>query len=101
MACTLEVTVMSGHWLPKPPGKPSSYVNSPKVRLRMEGAPQDNAAKETKVVTDNGFNPLWDERFVFKLKQPDVAILAFEVVSVKTGRADIVGAAAYPVSGLR
>merc|ERR1719330_1444810 len=92
MACTLEVTVLSGHWLPKPIGKPSSYVNSPKVRVRVEGASQDISAKETTVVADNGFNPMWDERFVFALKQPDVAMLAFEVFSVKQRTTDSVGA---------
>lgn len=101
MACTLQVRVMSGHWLPKPVGKGPQYVNSPKVRVRIDGVAEDCAQVETKLVADNGFNPLWDERFVFKLRQSDVAILAFEVISVKGINSDTVGAAAFPVSGLR
>merc|ERR1711964_31389 len=56
---------------------------------------------ETKVIEENGFNPLWDQRFVFELQHPDVAMLGFEVVSMMAGRADTLGAAAFPVSGLR
>jgi len=101
-SCSIEVTVLSAHWLPKP--EDSKEIN-PLVRVSICGAYEDRRSAETWRITDNGFNPRWHQLFSFHVKEPTISVLAFEVVNIKVGMRktsrEFVAAAAFPFSGLR
>ena len=50
---------------------------SPYIEVEICGADYDNAKYKTKTVHDNGFNPVWDEVFDFKIQKPDLALLRY------------------------
>ena len=57
----LSINVLSGQQLPKPGGAQKGEIIDPYVILRINGHPDDFAEYKTKTVTDNGFNPIWNE----------------------------------------
>ncbi|CAG7784840.1 unnamed protein product, partial [Allacma fusca] len=73
----LTLRVISGQHLPKAPGK--SEVVDPYVEIKVNGLIQDKAKHRTDVVRNNGFNPVWDEKFHFRVRCPDLAMLLFRV----------------------
>jgi len=98
----LELTVLSGHWLPKPSGMPNKQIARPRVRVSLCGAPEDRSVRQTQTDSETGLHPSWKETFVFEISQPSVAMLAFEVLDVNAkGNPDFIAAAAVPVNGLR
>jgi hypothetical protein len=99
LRCTLELTVLSGHMLPKLEGSDRNI--SPMVRISMCGAPEDCRTGETRCIVDNGFNPRWHELFVFQVSLPSVAQLVFEVLDVSRNVRQTVAAAAFPFNGVR
>ena len=52
-------------------------IVSPFVEVEICGADYDNAKFKTKTISDNGFNPVWDECFDFTVKNPDLAMIRF------------------------
>jgi hypothetical protein len=101
-ACTLSVTVISGHYLPKPAteGEKSEIID-PYVRVSVHGVSADNKTCSTRAVNDNGFNPHWHETFSFPLAAPNVALLSFVVMDKDVATADdFIGQAVLPVSAL-
>lgn len=62
-----DITIISAHQLPKPKLKDIISVN-PFVKFEIKGASDLKFDKEscsecTSVVNDNGFNPIWNEKF--------------------------------------
>ena len=53
------------------------------MKVKIRGHPDDyndpDNHKETEPVRNNGFNPTWDQSFVFTIKVPEVAFLEFKV----------------------
>ena len=47
-------------------GKSGRGLLSPFVEVEVLGAEYDNAKAKTKTISDNGFNPFWDEPFEFR-----------------------------------
>ena len=47
-------------------GKGGRGLLSPFVEVEVLGAEYDNAKAKTKTISDNGFNPFWDEPFEFR-----------------------------------
>merc|ERR1712232_37920 len=85
---------MSGHFLPRPHKVAGGKLNipyrrgsredenepiSPYTCVAIHGVEEDNAKQQTRVIKDNGFDPVWDETFVFQISRPDIAILTFQV----------------------
>lgn len=102
LECSLELTVLSAHSLPKVSA--SVFRKSQMdlfIRVRVCGMPEDCAVVETGKVQANGFNPQWCERFVFQVKNPTLAMMAFEVINYKAGSNGFVVAAAFPLIGVR
>ena len=63
----LEVEVISGQKLPKPNKEEKGEVIDPFVELQVHGISQDDTkVMATKVVDNNGFNPIWKETFRFE-----------------------------------
>ena len=81
----IQVKIISGQHIPKAEG--SDDIIDPYVKLRLRGHPDDEVNSEgdkinkgkTKHLKNNGFNPVWNEMFVFESKVPSLAFLEFKV----------------------
>uniref|UniRef100_A0A8C7ZE15 Phosphoinositide phospholipase C n=1 Tax=Oryzias sinensis TaxID=183150 RepID=A0A8C7ZE15_9TELE len=78
----LVLKIISGQQLPKP--KDSMFgdrgeIIDPFVEVEIIGLPVDCSKQQTKVVDDNGFNPLWEETLVFNIQMPQIALVRFQV----------------------
>lgn len=58
---TIKVHVISGQNLPKPGGSAHGEVIDPYVKVNVFGVGSDASESKTRVIRDNGFNPVWDE----------------------------------------
>ncbi|KAM8868084.1 1-phosphatidylinositol 4,5-bisphosphate phosphodiesterase eta-2 [Synchiropus picturatus] len=78
----LVLKIISGQQLPKP--KDSMFgdrgeIIDPFVEVEIIGLPVDCSKEQTRVVDDNGFNPMWEETLVFNIQMPQVALVRFQV----------------------
>ncbi|XP_026118252.1 1-phosphatidylinositol 4,5-bisphosphate phosphodiesterase eta-2-like isoform X1 [Carassius auratus] len=78
----LVLKVISGQQLPKPKDSmlgDRGEIIDPFVEVEIIGLPVDCCKEQTRVVDDNGFNPMWEETLVFTLHMPEVALIRFLV----------------------
>ncbi|KAG7280515.1 hypothetical protein CRUP_022045 [Coryphaenoides rupestris] len=80
----LVVKIISGQQLPKP--KDSVFgdrgeIIDPFVEVEIIGLPVDCSKEQTRVVDDNGFNPMWEETLVFNIQMAQIALVRFQVKS--------------------
>uniref|UniRef100_A0A914HLY3 Phosphoinositide phospholipase C n=1 Tax=Globodera rostochiensis TaxID=31243 RepID=A0A914HLY3_GLORO len=54
-------------------------ICSPCVELELLGFTHDARTLRTNTITSNGLNPVWQERFVFHVRHPEMALLRFHV----------------------
>jgi len=80
----LEVNLISGHYLPRPPTVATSI--SPYVEITLRGLEQDDRTVRSTWVEHNGFDPFWGETFRFKIHNRNLALLSFIVRHVDGGR---------------
>nr|XP_057910740.1 1-phosphatidylinositol 4,5-bisphosphate phosphodiesterase eta-2 [Doryrhamphus excisus] len=78
----LVLKIISGQQLPKP--KDSMFgdrgeIIDPFVEVEIIGLPVDCSKQQTRVVDDNGFNPMWEETLVFNILMPQIALVRFQV----------------------
>ncbi|AWP02628.1 putative 1-phosphatidylinositol 4-5-bisphosphate phosphodiesterase eta-2-like [Scophthalmus maximus] len=78
----LVLKIISGQQLPKP--KDSMFgdrgeIIDPFVEVEIIGLPNDCSKQQTRVVDDNGFNPMWEETLVFSIQMPRIALVRFQV----------------------
>ncbi|KAM3878020.1 1-phosphatidylinositol 4,5-bisphosphate phosphodiesterase eta-2 [Diretmus argenteus] len=78
----LVLKIISGQQLPKP--KDSVFgdrgeIIDPFVEVEIIGLPVDCSKEQTRVVDDNGFNPMWEETLVFNIHMPQIALVRFQV----------------------
>uniref|UniRef100_A0A8C6SSP2 Phosphoinositide phospholipase C n=1 Tax=Neogobius melanostomus TaxID=47308 RepID=A0A8C6SSP2_9GOBI len=78
----LVLKIISGQQLPKP--KDSMFgdrgeIIDPFVEVEIIGLPVDCKKQQTRVIDDNGFNPMWEETLVFNIQMPQIALVRFEV----------------------
>ncbi|XP_061583343.1 1-phosphatidylinositol 4,5-bisphosphate phosphodiesterase eta-2 [Cololabis saira] len=78
----LVLKIISGQQLPKP--KDSMFgdrgeIIDPFVEVEIIGLPVDSSKQQTRVVDDNGFNPMWEETLVFNIQMPQLALVRFQV----------------------
>ncbi|XP_055006830.1 1-phosphatidylinositol 4,5-bisphosphate phosphodiesterase delta-1a isoform X2 [Boleophthalmus pectinirostris] len=76
---TFHIMVISGQQLPKINKDKQSSIVDPLVRVEIYGVPADNASRETHYIENNGFNPVWNEKFVFDINVPELAMVRFVV----------------------
>ena len=70
---------------------------SPFVEVEVIGAEYDCVKHKTKVVADNGFNPIWDESFNLRILNPDLALVRLCVYDEDMfGDPNFLGAATFP-----
>ncbi|TNN84008.1 1-phosphatidylinositol 4,5-bisphosphate phosphodiesterase eta-2 [Liparis tanakae] len=78
----LVLKIISGQQLPKP--KDSMFgdrgeIIDPFVEVEIIGLNLDCSKQQTRVVDDNGFNPMWEETLVFNIQMPQVALVRFQI----------------------
>ncbi|KAM5157020.1 1-phosphatidylinositol 4,5-bisphosphate phosphodiesterase delta-1 isoform 2-T2 [Mantella aurantiaca] len=97
----LNIMVISGQQLPKLNKKKSSIVD-PFVSIEILGVARDNDKKQTKVIYNNGFKPMWNEHFEFEIDVPAVAVVRFLVEDFDaSSRNDFVGQFTIPLTSLQ
>ncbi|XP_072100935.1 1-phosphatidylinositol 4,5-bisphosphate phosphodiesterase eta-2a isoform X2 [Mobula birostris] len=78
----LVLRIISGQQLPKPKDSmlgDRGEIIDPFVEVEIIGLPVDCFKEQTRVVDDNGFNPMWEETLVFTLHMPELALVRFLV----------------------
>ncbi|XP_035478412.1 1-phosphatidylinositol 4,5-bisphosphate phosphodiesterase eta-1 isoform X3 [Scophthalmus maximus] len=78
----LILKIISGQQLPKPPDSmlgDRGEIIDPFVEVEIIGLPVDCCKEQTRVVDDNGFNPVWEETLSFTLHMAEVALVRFLV----------------------
>ncbi|XP_039223740.1 1-phosphatidylinositol 4,5-bisphosphate phosphodiesterase eta-2 isoform X4 [Crotalus tigris] len=78
----LVLRVISGQQLPKPRDSmlgDRGEIIDPFVEVEVIGLPMDCCKEQTRVVDDNGFNPMWEETLVFNIGMPELALVRFLV----------------------
>uniref|UniRef100_A0A3Q3QR63 Phosphoinositide phospholipase C n=1 Tax=Monopterus albus TaxID=43700 RepID=A0A3Q3QR63_MONAL len=78
----LILKIISGQHLPKPPDSmlgDRGEIIDPFVEVEIIGLPVDCCKEQTRVVDDNGFNPVWEETLSFTLHMAEVALVRFLV----------------------
>jgi len=99
---SVQVRVISAHHLPKPDQTSRGEIIDPYVTVEVFGVTHDCKQVSTKVVMNNGLNPIWDESFIFMLYRPEVAFLMFRVWDKDTLTADdFIGGFCIPVTSMR
>ncbi|KAM8796223.1 1-phosphatidylinositol 4,5-bisphosphate phosphodiesterase eta-2 [Eudromia elegans] len=78
----LVLRIISGQQLPKPRDSmlgDRGEIIDPFVEVEVIGLPVDCVKEQTRVVDDNGFNPMWEETLVFTVHMPEIALIRFLV----------------------
>uniref|UniRef100_A0A3Q1FMD7 Phosphoinositide phospholipase C n=1 Tax=Acanthochromis polyacanthus TaxID=80966 RepID=A0A3Q1FMD7_9TELE len=78
----LVLKIISGQQLPKPKDSmlgDRGEIIDPFVEVEIIGLPVDCCKEQTRVVDDNGFNPMWEETLVFTVYMPELALVRFLV----------------------
>ncbi|PNF30464.1 1-phosphatidylinositol 4,5-bisphosphate phosphodiesterase gamma-1 [Cryptotermes secundus] len=96
---TLSIRVIGARHL----SRSGRGTSSPSVEIEVVGAEYDSGSKlTTKTVSDNGFNPVWNEICEFDVINPHFALLRFVVQDEDVfGDSNFIGQATYSVSTLR
>ncbi len=98
---TLRITVISAWQLPRIGGEKGEIID-PYIVTSIAGVPQDNASSKTKVVKNNGMNPVFYHDAVFKIHVPDLACVTLRVYdSDRFSADDFIAYAGLPVTSLR
>ncbi|TRY67123.1 hypothetical protein TCAL_13126 [Tigriopus californicus] len=95
----LGIKILAARHLSRKSGR---GIISPFVEVEICGAEYDNAKFKTKTVSDNGFNPFWNEYFEFKILNPELALLRFVVYDVDMfGEPNFLGHFTLPLKCMR
>ncbi|XP_037088123.1 1-phosphatidylinositol 4,5-bisphosphate phosphodiesterase eta-2-like isoform X2 [Pollicipes pollicipes] len=76
---TLQLRIISGSCIPKPPGSSLYDIIDPYVCVYVTGHPADEGKFKTDVVKNNGFNPVWEEQLTIPVHMPDFCLLELVV----------------------
>uniref|UniRef100_UPI00398F7C09 1-phosphatidylinositol 4,5-bisphosphate phosphodiesterase eta-1 n=1 Tax=Pristiophorus japonicus TaxID=55135 RepID=UPI00398F7C09 len=99
----LTLKIISGQQLPKPPHSvlgDRGEIIDPFVEVEIIGLPIDCCKEQTRVVDDNGFNPVWEETITFTVHMPEIALVRFLVWDHDPIGRDFVGERIVPFSTL-
>ncbi|PAA63756.1 hypothetical protein BOX15_Mlig023826g1 [Macrostomum lignano] len=94
---SLHIRVISGSQLPKPRGSVAKGdVTDPCVVVEVFGLPADCSEERTKTVHGNGYNPVFDECFEFRVSLPELALLRLVVLDDDAIGDDFIGQFTIP-----
>jgi len=113
----LQISIISGHCLPKPKGVAVGEAIDPYVRVELYDVQTSSNGKwdavvgeslKTSVVMNNGMYPSWPatkgkqpQKVAWQVQHPDVAMVLFQVLDEDLGVDDKIASAAIPVNALR
>ena len=98
----LIVHIISAQQLPKPGGKMKGEIIDPFIQLHVHGAHEDIKMRKTKVIDNNGFNPVFNEIFAFDIHNPDVSSLTFVVLdSSLLEQTEFIAYSSIPINCIR
>ncbi|XP_023655931.1 1-phosphatidylinositol 4,5-bisphosphate phosphodiesterase delta-1a [Paramormyrops kingsleyae] len=97
-----HVMVISAQQLPKlNTEKPGSIVD-PLVKVEIFGVPGDTVEKKTHHINNNGFKPMWNEKFKFIIHVPELTLVRFEVEDYDTAsNNDFIGQYTLPFTSIQ
>ncbi|EDV46880.1 1-phosphatidylinositol 4,5-bisphosphate phosphodiesterase gamma-1 [Drosophila erecta] len=76
--------------------------NNPQIVVEIVGASYDSGVKYRTKVNENGFNPVWNESCEFNVRNPQFAILRFEVQDEDMfAETHFIAQACYPLTCIR
>ncbi|XP_053268037.1 1-phosphatidylinositol 4,5-bisphosphate phosphodiesterase delta-1a isoform X1 [Pleuronectes platessa] len=97
-----HVMVITAQQLPKINKDKHKSIVDPLVRVEIFGVPADCASKETHYIDNNGFNPMWNESFLFNIQVPDLAMVQFVVEDYdSTSQNDLIGQYCLPLTSVQ
>jgi hypothetical protein len=101
-ALDFSIEVMSASQLPKPMGATKGEVIDPYVMVELHGIPSDEAKYQTARVDNNGFNPVFNEKFTFAAKMKSLGLLYIAVYDFDMYDADdFIAYATIPLACLK
>lgn len=74
----LTLTIISAQFLSRS-SVGTTDIPDPYVSVSIHGLPCDQQTYKTKVVADNGLNPIWNEKCSFSIKYPQMALVYFSI----------------------
>jgi len=74
----LTLTIISAQFLSRS-SRSTSDIPDPYVSISIHGLPCDQQICKTKIIENNGLDPIWNEKFIFKIKYPQMALVYFSV----------------------
>uniref|UniRef100_A0A3Q3WJX9 Phosphoinositide phospholipase C n=1 Tax=Mola mola TaxID=94237 RepID=A0A3Q3WJX9_MOLML len=99
---TFHVMLISAQQLPKLNKDKHKSIVDPLVRVELYGIPADNASKETHYIENNGFNPMWNEKFQFEIHVPELVMVRFVVEDYdSTSQNDLIGQYCLPLTSIK
>lgn len=75
----LNIQILSGQFLPRSK-ETSKDIPDVYVRMSIHGLACDEKSQQTKVIDNNGFDPIWNETFQFHIRFPQLALVYFAVM---------------------
>ncbi|XP_069503789.1 1-phosphatidylinositol 4,5-bisphosphate phosphodiesterase delta-1 isoform X2 [Ambystoma mexicanum] len=96
-----HVMIISAQQLPKE-NKSKNCIIDPVVTVEIHGVARDCQKKETQVLENNGFNPMWNDRFLFEIDVPALALVRFLIEDHdSSSKNDFVGQYTLPLTSLK
>ena len=74
----LTITIISAQFLARSSSK-TSDIPDPYVSVSVHGLDCDEQQQKTRVVNDNGFNPVWNEQLTFRIRFPQMSLIYFAI----------------------
>ncbi|XP_060600026.1 1-phosphatidylinositol 4,5-bisphosphate phosphodiesterase eta-2-like isoform X4 [Ruditapes philippinarum] len=96
----LIIQVISGFQLPKPKDSKKGEIIDPFLKVEIHGVQRDSQGKKTAVVKNNGFKPVWNERLLFDIEVPELALVRFVVYDSDRYVDDFIGYYVVPVNSI-
>ncbi|CAF3982535.1 unnamed protein product [Rotaria sp. Silwood1] len=75
----LTIKIISGQFLPRSKSKLTD-VPDPYVKISTHGLSCDEKIHKTKYIDNNGFDPIWNETFVFHIRFPQLCMVHFSLM---------------------
>lgn len=99
----VTIQLISGRQLPKPRKSKKNGVVDPYVQIETSGLPCDSDDKifSSKVIHNNGFNPVWNEKVEFRVNVPELVLLRFTVFDSDLGTDDFLAQFSAPLTCLK
>lgn len=97
----VRIRIISAQHLPKK-NLEDPFVVDPFVKVSIFGIESDCQSQRSDSVENNGLNPVWDHRMIFKIHRPELALILFEVRDQnRYSRSECLGQACFPIEILQ